>query len=190
MSAPAVITERPAEGVGLIRINRPEARNVLGPRAFVELADAWEAVRQDNGIRVVVLTADTEGQARPVFSAGYDVSGFDGADHDPLLFERTVDAVAQLRPVVIAGDDFGGVENFGSGAQIRVVFERSLDLHLVADEQESQPVVTMARHGSAGEHYPHADVTAHRINRDPRRFHVISPPVGRQAAGAMTSRPL
>jgi enoyl-CoA hydratase/carnithine racemase len=29
MSAPAVITERPAEGVGLIRINRPDARNAL-----------------------------------------------------------------------------------------------------------------------------------------------------------------
>ena len=42
--------------VAWITINRPEARNVLGPRAFVELADAWDEVRNDSAIRVAVLT--------------------------------------------------------------------------------------------------------------------------------------
>ena len=47
-----VLFER-RDAVAWITINRPEARNVLGPRAFVELADAWEAVRHDSAIRVV-----------------------------------------------------------------------------------------------------------------------------------------
>ena len=40
-----------------ITLNRPEAKNMLNGDAFVELADAWQEVRDDNAIRVAVLTA-------------------------------------------------------------------------------------------------------------------------------------
>jgi enoyl-CoA hydratase len=40
-----------------ITLNRPEAKNMLNGDAFVELADAWEEVRNDEVIRVAVLTA-------------------------------------------------------------------------------------------------------------------------------------
>ena len=57
--------------IAWITINRPEARNVLGPRAFVEMADAWDAAREDSGVRVVVLTATGERD----FCCGGDLGG-------------------------------------------------------------------------------------------------------------------
>ena len=43
-----------------ITLNRPQARNMLNGDAFVELADAWDEVRNDDSIRVAVLTAAGE----------------------------------------------------------------------------------------------------------------------------------
>jgi enoyl-CoA hydratase/carnithine racemase len=43
-----------------ITLNRPEAKNMLNGDAFVELADAWDEVRNDDSIRVAVLTAAGE----------------------------------------------------------------------------------------------------------------------------------
>lgn len=40
-----------------ITLNRPQARNTLNGDMFVELADAWQEVRDDDAIRVAVLTA-------------------------------------------------------------------------------------------------------------------------------------
>ncbi|MEZ5572498.1 MAG: enoyl-CoA hydratase-related protein [Halioglobus sp.] len=40
-----------------ITLNRPAQRNMLNGEMFVELADAWQEVREDNAIRVAVLTA-------------------------------------------------------------------------------------------------------------------------------------
>ena len=43
-----------------ITLNRPEAGNTLNGEMFVELADAWQEVRDDDAIRVAVLTAAGE----------------------------------------------------------------------------------------------------------------------------------
>lgn len=40
-----------------ITLDRPEAKNMLNGDMFVELADAWQEVRDDDDIRVAVLTA-------------------------------------------------------------------------------------------------------------------------------------
>ena len=48
----ADVTFEQRGAVAWITINRPEARNVLGPRAFVELADAWDEVRRNAAVRV------------------------------------------------------------------------------------------------------------------------------------------
>ncbi len=40
-----------------ITLNRPHAKNMLNGEMFVELADAWQEVRDDDHIRVVVLSA-------------------------------------------------------------------------------------------------------------------------------------
>ena len=53
-----------------ITLNRPEARNTLNGDMFVELADAWQAVRDDPEIRVAVLT----GAGTEDFCAGGDLA--------------------------------------------------------------------------------------------------------------------
>ena len=65
-----VLVERRG-AIAWITINRPEARNVLGPRAFVELADAWDEVRNDSTVRVAVLTGSGERD----FCCGGDLGG-------------------------------------------------------------------------------------------------------------------
>lgn len=43
-----------------ITLNRPAAKNMINGDMFLELADAWQEVRDDNAIRVAVLTAAGE----------------------------------------------------------------------------------------------------------------------------------
>ncbi len=54
--------------IALITLNRPEARNALNPEVAVRLARAWAAVRDDDNVRVAVLTGT--GSA---FCAGADL---------------------------------------------------------------------------------------------------------------------
>ena len=68
MSAPVVLTERPAEGVGLIRINRPEARNALTTEVRRLLGEHLSAMADDPAIRCIVLTGNDK-----AFAAGADI---------------------------------------------------------------------------------------------------------------------
>jgi len=43
--------------VAWITINRPEAKNILSPAAFVELSEAWQEVADDGALRCAVLSA-------------------------------------------------------------------------------------------------------------------------------------
>lgn len=51
-----ILTSRPADGVGLITLNRPKALNALSTPLFTELNDAVKAFDDDDGVRAVVLT--------------------------------------------------------------------------------------------------------------------------------------
>ena len=53
-----------------ITLNRPAAKNMIDGVMFVELADAWQEVREDDRIRVAVLTAAGEAD----FCCGGDLS--------------------------------------------------------------------------------------------------------------------
>jgi enoyl-CoA hydratase len=59
--------------VARITLNRPEKRNPLGPVTIGELLHALDAARQDEAVRVIVLTG-----AGKVFSAGGDLSSMGG----------------------------------------------------------------------------------------------------------------
>jgi enoyl-CoA hydratase len=54
------------EGVGEIRVNRPEVRNALDSRTVRELGDALEVFAEDPQVRVLVLT----GAGQESFVAG------------------------------------------------------------------------------------------------------------------------
>ena len=54
--------------VAIVTLNRPEARHARSPEVGVRLADAWEAIRTDDAIRVAIITGT--GSA---FCAGADL---------------------------------------------------------------------------------------------------------------------
>jgi enoyl-CoA hydratase len=54
--------------IAVITLNRPDARNAINPEVAVRLADAWESVRDDDQVRVAILTGT--GSA---FCAGADL---------------------------------------------------------------------------------------------------------------------
>ncbi len=68
-----IVVERPVEGVGLIRLNRPKALNALSRALMGELGEALEAMAADPSIVCVVLTGNER-----AFAAGADISEFHG----------------------------------------------------------------------------------------------------------------
>jgi enoyl-CoA hydratase/carnithine racemase len=63
-----VIAEYPAEGVLLLRINRPDARNALNFEVRTALVDALNAAAGDPAIRAAVITGSDK-----AFAAGADI---------------------------------------------------------------------------------------------------------------------
>ena len=64
--------EAAEDGVATIILDDPETRNALGNDTLSELIEAFEAARDDDAVRCVVLTSSHE----KVFSAGGNLDGF------------------------------------------------------------------------------------------------------------------
>ena len=69
MAAPALLSERRADGSAWITLNRPDVHNAFDDRLIAELTAALAALAADERVRVVVLT----GSGRS-FSAGADLN--------------------------------------------------------------------------------------------------------------------
>ncbi|MEM9757502.1 MAG: enoyl-CoA hydratase/isomerase family protein [Pseudomonadota bacterium] len=69
MSAPPILTERRG-AAGIIRINRPEARNALTDGVFAAIIEALAAWELDRDVAGVILTGDDR-----AFCAGGDLKG-------------------------------------------------------------------------------------------------------------------
>ena len=102
-----------AEGIAKITINRPEVRNAFRPLTIVELQKAFEEVRNDASLGVVIFT----GQGHKAFCSGGDQrirgdGGYIGEDGVPRL--NVLDLQRQIRtlpkPVIamVAGYAIGG----------------------------------------------------------------------------------
>ena len=104
-----VITERPEDGVALVKINRPEVRNALNMATRQALAAAFEALQEDGSVRAIVLTGDQQ-----AFAAGADLREFIDAGAIEIMrrrSERYWSAVARTpQPVIaaISGYALGG----------------------------------------------------------------------------------
>ncbi len=113
VSSPAVvITERPADGVGLIRINRPDARNALNLDVRRLLAHNLTEMSGDPSLRCIVLAGN-----ETAFAAGADIKEMAGAGAIDILQRgthqlwRTIAACP--RPVIAAVNGYalgGGCE--------------------------------------------------------------------------------
>ena len=74
-------------GVATITLNRPAQRNKLENGDLQRLLEHFDTVERDASVRVLVLTANTAGQPKPVFCAGFDIGGFDENGHGSTFFE-------------------------------------------------------------------------------------------------------
>jgi enoyl-CoA hydratase/carnithine racemase len=109
--------------IATIALNRPAQRNALRDADLHALLAAFARLDADPSVRVVVLAANTAGQRRPVFCAGYDLGGFDDGGHGPGLFEKVPDALEAMRPVTIcalAGSVYGGATDLVLACDLRV----------------------------------------------------------------------
>ena len=73
------------DGIALITMNRPDRLNAMDAEAYDELSKAWTRVRDDEAIRVAVIT----GAGEKSFSTGADLKSFFGRDHTLTKFWRT-----------------------------------------------------------------------------------------------------
>ncbi len=105
--------EKTEDGIAKITINRPEVRNAFRPLTVKELRDAFEVVREDSSVGVVILT----GEGKEAFCSGGDQkvrqqAGYVGDDGVPRL--NILDVQKQIRalpkPVIamVAGYAIGG----------------------------------------------------------------------------------
>lgn len=111
------------DGVATLTLNRPAHRNRLEDADLRALMQAFDRFNADPQVRVVVVTANTMGQPRPVFCAGYHIGDFDGPDHDPAMFEGVADALANLRAVTVCalnGSVHGGATDLALACDLRI----------------------------------------------------------------------
>ena len=107
-----VLNERPAEGVLLLRLNRPEARNALNMALRRAVVEALEAAAEDPSIKAVVLTGNEK-----AFAAGADLAEMRSADPIEMMQRGTHklwDRIAAFpKPLIAAIHGFalgGGLE--------------------------------------------------------------------------------
>lgn len=117
-----------SDAVATVTLRRPAKLNRLTLEDLNMLQAHCDRLERDEAVRVVVLTAETFDQKEPVFSAGYDIGGFDAQAHDPNLFENTVERIARLPQVVIAGLNgsvYGGATDLILACDLRIALAGS-----------------------------------------------------------------
>jgi enoyl-CoA hydratase len=103
--------------IALVTINRPEARNAVNGDVAAGLEAAIDKFEADPEVWVGILTANTEGQDRPVFCAGADLKAINSGQAAALNTSRGGFAGFVYRdrqkPVIVAVDGLataGGCE--------------------------------------------------------------------------------
>ena len=132
-SAPVsdIVTFEATGRVAVITLNRPEARNAVNGDLANGLEAAIDRLEDDDELWVGILRANTEGQERPVFSAGADLKEINAGRGATLNTERGGFAGFAYRerrkPVIAAVDGLataGGCE-IALAADIIVATTRS-----------------------------------------------------------------
>jgi enoyl-CoA hydratase len=106
---PAVLTDV-SDGVAVITINRPEARNAVNGEVARGIAEAVDAADTSKDVQVLILTG-----AGGTFSAGMDLKGFLSGD-SPAFGDRGFGGIVQrppVKPVIAAVEGYalaGGFE--------------------------------------------------------------------------------
>jgi enoyl-CoA hydratase len=85
--APILLIEAPAEGVRVIRLNRPEKRNALATALLAAVADALDEAAADPDVRCAIVTGSDR-----LFAAG--------ADLNEIKTKDVAGALADVRPAI------------------------------------------------------------------------------------------
>ncbi len=97
------------EGVALLRLNRPEARNALSPELMEELASELERLDPDPEVRCVVIAGSDK-----VFAAGADIKAMaersfaEALRHPAAAFWRRLAAIKTPTVAAVSGYALGG----------------------------------------------------------------------------------
>lgn len=75
-----ILLEKPAEGVGLVRFNRPQALNALNGQMTAEAFDALESLDKNDSIGCMILTGSDK-----AFAAGADIKQMADTDAVTML---------------------------------------------------------------------------------------------------------
>jgi enoyl-CoA hydratase/carnithine racemase len=139
---PAFIETSVEERVGLVRLNRPEARNALSPELMAELADAVERLDEDPEVRCIVIAGSDE-----VFAAGADIKAMRDRSFQEVMARSTAGQWKRLAacrtPVVAAVSGWA----LGGGCELALLCDM-----IVASETASfgQPEITLGIIPGAG----------------------------------------
>lgn len=123
MSSSTSLDDRPvvltvADGVGHVELNRPEASNTIDLPWTAAFADVLEQVREDESVRVVLLT----GRGR-MFCAGGDLGAMDAAPDRSAFLQELADAL-HVGVRILDGLDKSvvvGVQGAAAGAGLSLV---------------------------------------------------------------------
>jgi enoyl-CoA hydratase/carnithine racemase len=84
MAAKTLLLSKPADGVALITLNRPDQRNAIDMAMQEALEQLLCQLEQDDNVRAIVLT----GAGDKAFSAGYDIHEMQAFDQDKILLAQ------------------------------------------------------------------------------------------------------
>ncbi len=121
--------------LGVLRLNRPDARNALSPEMMEELGEALERLDHDDGVRAIVLAGSDE-----VFAAGADIRALRDRTFGEALFHPASvfwKRVAGCRtPVIAAVSGFA----LGGGCELAL----ACDMIVASETAEfGQPEITL-----------------------------------------------
>ncbi len=117
------------EGIAVVRISRPEVLNALNARLLDELESAFQALGQDEAVKVVIVT----GAGEKAFVAGADIkelSGLEGISGRTysLRGQRVFDTIESCaKPVIAAVNGYclGGGCELALACHIRIASENA-----------------------------------------------------------------
>ena len=124
MTEPVVLLERPADGVALVRINRPDARNALNMDVRRLIAKYMLELSEDDSVRCVVLTGNEKS-----FAAGADLKEMATLDSIAAMRRKTDklwrDMASCTKPVIaaVSGLALGGGSEMAMACDIIIAAE-------------------------------------------------------------------
>jgi enoyl-CoA hydratase/carnithine racemase len=121
--------------VGIVRLNRPEARNALSPQLMEELASAIDAFDSDGGVNCIVLAGNDD-----VFAAGADIKAMAQRSFQEVLNASTMpfwQRIAACRtPLIAAVSGYA----LGGGCELALL----CDMIVASETAEfGQPEITL-----------------------------------------------